>query len=114
MLDLNVAIFTLLKPVAKVELEFPDTGKSFPIITIAEISNLPDLIVEGKEKISDITYQVDVWDNGKDRQTCERIANEVSHVLIQNHFERIMARGFKDPSGLHRKTMYFNTKAINL
>lgn len=111
MVDLNVPIYKMLKDIARVELEFPDTKAKFPLITICEVSNTADLVIEGVEWRSDITYQVDVWDNGKDRSTVEDIANQVSHCLIANHFYRTMARSLKDPSGLHRKIMYFKTKA---
>lgn len=111
MVDLNVPIYKMLKGLARVELEFPDAKATFPLITICEVSNTADLVIEGVEFRSDITYQIDVWDNGKDRSLVEDIANQVSHVLTANHFYRTMSRNMKDPSGLHRKTMYFKTKA---
>lgn len=110
MVDLNVPIYQMLKGVARVELEFPETTAKFPLITINEVSNTADLVIDGEEWRSDITYQIDVWDNGKDRSLVEVIANQVSHILTANHFWRTMSRNLKDPSGLHRKTMYFKTK----
>lgn len=112
MIDLNKAIYQMLKGICKVELEFPTGESSFPLITITEIVNISDFIVEGKEYISDITYQVDVWDNGKSRQEVERIAGEVNDTLIRKRFDRILARSTKE-NGIHRKTMYFSTKALN-
>lgn len=113
MLDLNQALAALLEPIARVELEFPDTSAEFPVITIAEVANITNYAVENKEHISDITYQVDVWDNGSNRQRCELLALEVSRVLTGAGFVRTLGRGFKDESGLHRKMMYFQTKAVN-
>ena len=112
MVDMNLPLYHLLKDIARVETEFPDTDSAFPVITIVEVSNPSGVIYEGKELNSSVTYQVDVWDNGKSRQECERIASEVSKKLIANHFTRPMSRGFKDPSGLHRKTMYFKINII--
>lgn len=112
MVDMNLPIYHLLKDIASVELEFPDKFSEFPVITIAEVSNPSGVIYEGKELNSAVTYQVDVWDNGESRQECERIASEVSKRLIANNFTRPMSRGLKDPSGLHRKTMYFKINII--
>ena len=109
MVDLNVPIYKMLKGIARVELEFPDTAAKFPLITINEVSNTAELVIDGVEFRSDITYQIDVWDNGKDRSLVETISNQVSHVLTANYFRRTMSRNLKDPSGLHRKTMYFKT-----
>lgn len=114
MVDLNRPVFLMLKDVATVELEFPDTKAKFPIITITELTNTEDMSIEGREVLSDITYQIDVWDNGSTREKCEETAGEVSRIMTANHFTRVLGRGFKDVSGLHRKMMYFKTNVINL
>ncbi len=114
MVDLNRPVFLMLKDLADVELEFPGTNSKFPIITVTEISNIEDMSIDGIEVISDITYQIDVWDNGATREMCEELAQKASRILAANHFTRILGRGFKDVSGLHRKMMYFKTKVINL
>lgn len=113
MVDLNRPVFLMLKDIAPVQLEFPDTKAKFPLITITEIANVEDYSVEGVECISDITYQIDVWDNGENIETCNEIAGEVNKIMIQNMFKRTLGRGFTDPSGLQRKMMYFTTKAMN-
>lgn len=109
MVDLNVDIYNLLKGICRVSPEFPATKDSFPVITYTEVTNIENYSVDGTELISDITYQIDVWDNGKSRKECERIAKEVSRILTANLFKRVLGRGFRDPSGLHRKMMYFKT-----
>lgn len=114
MVDLNVAVYNLLKDIAPVSLEFPDAKAKFPLITITEVSNTECFTVEGREHITEATYQLDVWDNYADRSRCEAIANQVNSVMVQNHFRRVQGRGFRDVSGLHRKMMYFKTEAINL
>lgn len=114
MVDLNRPVFLMLKEIAPVQLEFPDTKAKFPLITITEIANIEDYSVEGVERISDITYQIDVWDNGCDIQTCSEIAGKVNAVMTRNLFRRTLGRGFTDPSGLQRKMMYFTTKAMNI
>lgn len=109
MIDLHPALYQMLKEFGRVELEFPDTKASFPVITLCEISNIPELVVDGVELRSAVTYQVDVWDNGKNPERVEDLANAISHKLTENYFFRVMGRGLKDPSGLWRKTMYFRT-----
>lgn len=113
MVDLNQPLANMLKPIARVELEFPSTDAEFPVITLVEIVNASNYEVENVERISDITYQVDVWDNGRNRQRCEQLAIEVNRVLTANGFTRTLGRGMKDPSGLHRKMMYFKSLIIN-
>lgn len=113
MVDLNRHLARLLKPLARVELEFPAIDAAFPVITLAEVANVTDYEVENVERISDITYQVDVWDNGRNRERCEQLSAEVSRVLTANGFTRTLGRGMKDPSGLHRKMMYFKALIIN-
>lgn len=114
MVDLHPAIYKLLKGVCRVSMEFPSTAEQFPVITLAEVSNIEDLTLDGTERISDVTYQVDVWDNGKNRQRCEQLAAEAAEILTGHGFTRILGRGFRDASGLHRKMMYFKLYAINL
>ena len=113
MVDLNRPLAQLLKPIARVELEFPAIDAAFPVITLTEVANVTNYEVENVECISDITYQVDVWDNGKTRERCEQLSAEVSRVLTANGFTRTLGRGMKDPSGLHRKIMYFKGLFIN-
>jgi len=112
MVDLNRPIFLLLKDVARVELEFPDSAAKMPLITITEVSNTEDFVVDGVERIYDATYQIDVWDN--DIQRCKALAADVSKIMILNGFQRVLGRGFRDPSGLQRTMMYFRTLGINI
>lgn len=107
MLDLTVTLIRLLNGIAYTDIEFPDADAKMPRITLTEISNITDFSVDGKERISEITYQVDVWDRGDCRQEAERIAAEACRVLTQQNYTRVMGRSMRDPSGLQRKTMYF-------
>ena len=113
MVDLNVEIYNALKGICRVSPEFPTADDDFPAVTYSELSNIDEYSIEGRERLSDITYQIDVWDNGDSRQECERISNEVSHIMTAKGFKRIFGKGFRDSSGLHRKMMYFKTIVIN-
>lgn len=113
MVDLNTDIYNLLKGLCRVSLEFPSVRESFPVITITEVSNTEDYTVDGEELISDVTYQVDVWDNGPSRKTVESLAAEVAAIMAKNRYTRVLGRGFRDVSGLHRKMIYFKNYMIN-
>jgi len=113
MVDLNPDIYRLLKGICRVSLEFPSVREEFPVITITEVSNTSDYIVEGKEMISDVTYQIDVWDNGPSRSRTEEISAKVSDAMLANNYVRVLGRGFRDVSGLHRRMMYFKNYMIN-
>lgn len=113
MVDINRDIFLILKDIARVELEFPGTDAKFPVITITEVTNTEDYSVEGVERISDITYQIDVWDNGGDPRLCNEIAAQVSSLMTKKIFKRTLGRGFRDASGLWRNMMYFTGKTLN-
>ena len=114
MVDLNRPIYLMIEDIARVELEFPSTDAEFPVITLTEINNADILNFDNKEYGSDVTFQIDVWDNGDTREKCEEIASKVSERLTQNSFVRTSARGFKDENGLQRKTMKFNIKILEL
>lgn len=113
MIDLNTFVFNLISDLATTELSFPDTfkGKALPLITITDLNNSSNLITDGEERLSAISYQIDVWDksdNGNTRSVCELLATQVSDRFISAGFIRSGAHYIKDPSGLHRKTMTFN------
>lgn len=114
MTDLHVPIYNLIKHIVRTELEFPEICAEFPLATITEIANVENYSVAGVELISDITFQIDVWDDGETPQRCEEIAGRINDIMTANLFTRTLGRGFRDPSGLWRKKMYFRTKNINV
>jgi len=78
MVYLNKDIEILLKPVCtKIEAEFLESNATFPVITISEIINKAGKVVEGVEYTSDITIQLDIWDNSNTRTGCETMAKQV-------------------------------------
>jgi len=113
MLDLNKDISIILSPVGRVELEFPGAEATFPVITLSEIDNGADYVVEGVEYTSDITFQVDVWDKASTREGCETLAKQVDTLMTAAGFRRVTSRGFKEPSGLQRKMLRYRIKVFN-
>lgn len=113
MVDVNPQIYDSLKGLCRVSMEFPTTSESFPVITISEVTNLTDYSTDGREMLSAVTVQLDVWDNGENMQKLKEIAAQASAVMIQNRYSRVQARAFRDESGLYRETMQFKNYFFN-
>lgn len=107
MIDLNVYIAELLKPLARVELIFPAAGATFPVITINETANAAALIIDNKERISSVVFQIDVWDNGTDRSRTEELALKVDEIMLGAGFSRIFGQMVKEKN-LHRKCLRYS------
>ncbi len=115
MVDLNREIYNILKEIATVEPEFPTAdSEGFPIITINEVSNVESFETEGAEVASDITFQVDIWDNTQTLERVNTLAIKASALMYKHRYKRILGRGFTDLSGLKRNMMYFKITVINL
>lgn len=108
MVDLLPTLAEWLEPVARVEVQFPAASDSMPVITLLETASASSVILDNRERLSTHSFQVDVWDNGKNRKRCEEIAAQVNAVLLECGLSRSLAQSVEDPSGLHRKTMQFD------
>ncbi|SHI25017.1 hypothetical protein SAMN02745823_03892 [Sporobacter termitidis DSM 10068] len=117
MVDLNHDIDELLNDIAPVQLQFPDTSQSFPLITLFGVDNSSNLILDGAERLSSIVLQLDAWDtskNGNTRQRCNELAADVSARMIGRGWRRDQGREMRDPSGLHRYMMQFSGVVDNV
>lgn len=117
MIDLNKTIADLLKDLAPVQFQFPDTTQIFPRLTIFCINNQSTLIFDGSERLSAVTYQIDTWDtpkNGNTRQRCEQLAVNVSTRMLAQGWKRDRSADMRDPSGLHRTMMQFSGYVDNV
>ena len=65
MVDIIPTVADLLSEICPVELQFPNKSAEFPLITICEIANQSDTVLDGTERLSVISVQADVWDNSK-------------------------------------------------
>lgn len=89
-----------------VEIGFPKGSPEFPLTTITEISDNSAVVLDGEERFSQFTVQLDIWDNSHTRQRCEETACMISALMIKAGFRRLSAAGIEEDS-LHRKTMTF-------
>ena len=96
MTDINPLMNEILSEFADVSDEFPDTESRFPLVTVVEVSSISERIIDGVETLSDIIFQIDVWDKRTDeiqnRKRCEKISSDVSEKLIETGFKRILPR----------------------
>lgn len=96
----------LLKLCKNVENDFPPSSAEFPIITFTITQNSSHVVIENVERLSSVTVQVDVWDNSRTRQKCEKLASDVSKLMLSVGFTRRSAVPIKE-NGLHRQSMTF-------
>jgi hypothetical protein len=106
-IDPNKPIADLLSDVcADIEISFPKGQPSFPLTTIAVIDNSSAVVLDGLERFSSITVQLDVWDNQPTRERCEATAQAVSAKMIEAGFTRQTAQSLEEDH-LHRLSMTF-------
>ena len=107
MIDILPNVAAALSDIGRVELQFPDVSADFPVITVAEIANVADTVLDNADRLSDVTVQVDVWDNGDTPETVIDMAEKANNKLTALGLRRVSAQLFPDASGLQRKTMRF-------
>lgn len=108
MIDLLPIIAEWLKPIGRVEVQFPSANDLMPVITLLETSSVSTVILDNRERLSSHLFQIDVWDNEKNRRQCEELSAQVNKIMLGHGFSRSMAQSIEDPSGLHRKIMQFS------
>ena len=114
MIDPNKPIAQLISQVCQnVELEFPGGEAAFPLATLNVINNSSEVVLDGRERFSSLTVQIDVWDNEPTRERCEEISCGISDVMIRAGFSRNSAGDIKEEH-LHRKSMTFSGTADNI
>ncbi len=111
MVDITRDVYLLLKKLAAVQLQFPDTKAVLPVITLCEVSNTGDFYIDGKEITSQITIQIDVWD--KKPEKSKELSKKVDEIMAKNRYQRTLGRSFKDENGLYRTMMYYKLQTIN-
>ena len=113
MVDLRPALSALLSPLARVELSFPGVKAAFPVITLTEISTTTVAVYDGKERLSDVDWQVDIWDNRKTAKQCVELAGKASDILIKHGLTRYFGQLLPDASVPYRYTMRFRGRLDN-
>ncbi|KAA3404317.1 DUF3168 domain-containing protein [Akkermansia muciniphila] len=110
MIDLHPVIANMLKPYGRVEQVFPSTKTKFPLITILELSNNAEMVLDGVDRLSLVDWQIDIWDDGKTAQKAEGIAAQVNGAMTAAGFERYFKQQMRDPAIPQRVCMRFRGK----
>ena len=113
MVDIIPTVAALLSEICPVELQFPNKSAKFPLITICEIANQSDTVLDGMERLSVISVQTDVWDDSKTPARSADIAAKVNAVMVSKGFKRVFGQ-FMPDGDLQRKCMRFTAKIDEL
>ncbi|MCQ2464381.1 MAG: hypothetical protein MJ095_02215 [Oscillospiraceae bacterium] len=104
MVDLNKYVADILKQIAPVELANSEENEKIPCITIDQYGNSTDAVINGKEYLSDVFIQVDVY--GCTPKETNEMAVKASGELTRNGFQRTAGRSM----GTTRYMMTFCVK----
>lgn len=104
MLDVNVKISNLLKPLAHVELGGSEAELILPSIYITPISNSAAVTMENKDFLTDISYQLDIY--AETPKKCAEMAQAVDNIMQANGWYRSNGQ----PMGRQRYTLTYDTR----
>lgn len=104
MVDLNPYVSKILRKIAPVELADSDTSEKIPCIVIEQYGNTASAVIDGKEYLSDVYIQTDVY--GCTPKERSELAEKVSETMAKHGFVRTAGR----PMGPRRFMMTFHVK----
>lgn len=107
MIDILPFLAKQLRPVCPTQSQFPDVRASFPVVTLCELGNSADTVLDGEERLCEVDIQIDVWDNAKTAAKCKQLAAEVSAVMTRLGFRRYFGNEMPDPAVPQRYSMRF-------
>lgn len=110
MIDILPYLAKQIQPICRTSEQFPDVKAKFPLVTLSEIGNSSDTVLDGKERISAIDIQIDVWDNGKTIAKCKQLAAEISKIMTRIGLRRYYGNEIPDPAIPQRYCMRYQGK----
>lgn len=113
MIDIIPTIAGMLADIGAVELQFPDISANFPVITLCEIANQSDTVIDGIERLSVISIQIDVWDKSDTPKSVSEMSAKINAIMIKKGFSRVFGQFIPD-GDLQRKCMRFTAKIDSL
>lgn len=110
MIDIDQDIKDLLSDIAPLQLQFPNSKSTFPMISLSGINNQSNLILDSVERLSRVVLQLDIWDTAEANtiQRCKQKAADVNARMLSRGWKRDDGKAMEDPSGLHRYLMQFS------
>lgn len=94
MIDLNSYVDKILRKIAPVELADSESSEKIPCIVIEQYGNTADVVINGKEHISDVYIQTDVY--GCTPKERSELAVKVSEAMTKHGFVRTAGRAMGD------------------
>ncbi len=107
MLDANKIIPPIVEDIIALEPHFPDIAPTFPLGILTPIDSGSGIIISGEERITPLTFQIDVYDTSYQR--CEETANEITLRLVKRGFTRMPGQIIKE-KGLYRHVLSFSAQ----
>lgn len=104
MVDLNTYVSNILRKIAPVELAGSDSSEKIPCIVIEQYGNTTSAVINGKEYLSDVYIQTDVY--GCTPKERSELAEKVAAKMTKHGFVRTAGRAM-DPK---RFMMTFHVK----
>lgn len=107
MIDIIPIIASVINDIAPVELVWPDVAARFPLITISEVANIADTVIDNTDILADITVQIDAWDKADNPANVIALAGKVNAAVGALGFRRLSAQLMPATDGIQRKTMRY-------
>lgn len=104
MVDLNPYVSKILRKIAPVELAGSDSGEKYPCIVIEQYGNITSAVIDGKEYLSDVNIQTDVY--GCTPKERSELAEKVARTMTEHGFVRTAGKAM----GAKRFMMTFHVK----
>lgn len=104
MIDIKPFIADKLKAAANVELSFFRGNRRLPLICITETANSSEVVINGQDRVSRITVQLDVY--AQSAAALEELAQSVNEKMLGAGLSRIFSETIYGES-VPRKCMRF-------
>lgn len=109
MVNIYPSIVQLLEPIAPVHIGEVGGASVYPYITLVEEENATHKVVDGEDFMSNITVQIDVWDDSETIDGCEAVAVDINKEMVAAGFERTHGKTILETDAKWHKRLQFST-----
>lgn len=95
MIDIKPWIAEKLKDLAPIELSFGRSGRKLPVICLTETGNSAEVVLNGAERVSRITVQLDLYDVSAERTEAlaARVSERLTAAGMRRSFSQLLTDG---------------------
>ena len=90
---------------AQIEIAENDFSFTFPLIAMLEVSNISAIITDGKEKVSEISIQLDLYETTPEK--VKSLSGVISSLMIAHGFRRGSCQLMKE-DGMWREMQQYS------